>query len=105
MDATKEVLKQAIETYGEERQLCKAIEELGELIRAIGRYESTDGSDAEKTEDGFDKDLDNIAEEIADVRIMLRQLCMIYRIGKRTRLWEEHKIARLAQRLRHAEQP
>lgn len=50
-----------IENSGEENQKNKAIEELQELIDAIKK-----------------DDIDNIAEEVADVHIMLTQLSFIY---------------------------
>ena len=50
-----------IENSGEENQKMKAIEELQELIDAIKK-----------------DDIDNIAEEVADVHIMLTQLSFIY---------------------------
>ena len=50
-----------IDNSGEENQKMKAIEELQELIDAIKK-----------------DDIDNIAEEVADVHIMLTQLSFIY---------------------------
>ena len=54
-----------IEMNGKEKQKVKAIEELQELISAIQ-------SD----------DTDNVAEEVADVHIMLTQLSFIYCLNK-----------------------
>lgn len=47
--------------YGKEHQTIKAIEELAELIQALAKG-----------------DLDNIKEEIADVRVMLEQIEYLY---------------------------
>ena len=68
-----EILTSAIEKYGEKAQEEVAIEELSELIQAIchkhrGREH-------------------NIAEEIADVEIMLKQLKLINKCAS-----EVHKI-------------
>lgn len=56
---------QIIDVYGAKHQKQKAIEELNELIEAI------------KSED-----VENIAEEVADVSIMLTQLSMMYGLTK-----------------------
>lgn len=58
-------LWQIIAHYGYEHQKKKAVEELGELSRALARDLQYEG------------DRDNIAEEMADVYIMLAQLQLI----------------------------
>ena len=73
----KERLKKIIEHYGEEAQVKKAAEEFAELIRALMRG-----------------DRDNIAEEMADCRIMLGQLEIIYKNDVRVHYWECMKTAR-----------
>ena len=65
----------------------KAIEELGELIRAIARAD----------------DPDNIAEEMADVEIMLEQLKIILGNDADVERWTAKKLQRLNQRLHAAE--
>ena len=50
--------------YGKEHQTIKAIEELAELIQALAKG-----------------DIENIKEEIADVRVMLEQLEYLYGIS------------------------
>jgi NTP pyrophosphatase (non-canonical NTP hydrolase) len=62
----KKVLKDAIERYGEMRQVLKTIEECSELITAI-LHHFNDG----KVKKRF------VAEEVADVMIMCRQMAMI----------------------------
>lgn len=62
------VCEKAIFTYGAEHQKIKAIEELGELIQAIGR--SIIGEDH------------NVEEELADVEIMICQLRKMYQADK-----------------------
>ena len=59
-------LWQIIAHYGYAHQKEKAIEELGELARALARDLQGEGDRA------------NIAEEMADVYIMLSQLQLIY---------------------------
>jgi NTP pyrophosphatase (non-canonical NTP hydrolase) len=60
-DSISDLFFDAIKFFGKDEQVQKAIEELAELIRALSR-----------------KDKENITEEMADVRIMLAQLEMIY---------------------------
>lgn len=57
-----------IDHYGADAQKVKAIEELSELQKEIAKDLIGQGS------------IENVAEEIADVQIMLRQLQMIYGI-------------------------
>lgn len=52
----------------------KAIEELGELITAIGRYLHDPLSDPRER-------LDNIVEEIADCYIVITQLSLIFGVA------------------------
>lgn len=78
------ILKEAIEKWGSAKQINKAIEECGELIVELARQESR-------------RDIGNIAEEIADVRIMLDQLEMIFNLD--TSLIRKEKIERLEKRL------
>ena len=65
------IYQDAINHFGVEKQKMKAIEESSELIRAISR-----------------DDRENIIEEIADTRIMEKQLKIIY-------TFEESDIAKV----------
>ena len=81
-----EILNAAIEKYGEKAQEEVAIEELSELIQAIchkhrGREH-------------------NIAEEIADVEIMLEQLKIINGCHNQVLRITTEKLLRLEQRLK-----
>ncbi len=88
MDNVREkILRAAIRKYGRGPQQMKAIEELSELIRALARAD----------------DPENVAEEMADVRIMLDQLEIIFGNGQRVAAWEVQKLRRLDQRVHAAE--
>ena len=63
-----------------------AIEELSELIRALARAD----------------DAENIAEEMADVRILLDQLEIIFGNGQKVARYEMLKLRRLDQRVHAA---
>ena len=78
------ILRAAIEHYGKGPQRDKAIEELSELIRALARCD----------------DHENIAEEMADVRIMLDQLELIFGNHDRVKQYEYAKLTRLNERVR-----
>ncbi len=80
-----EILTTAIRTYGEEAQERLAIEECSELIQAIcHKHRGREN---------------NIAEEIADVEIMLEQLKIINNCGDIVAKIRNKKIDRLYQRV------
>lgn len=84
----KRILLRAIGRFGRGAQRDKAIEELSELIRALARSD----------------DRENIAEEMADVRIMLDQLELIFMNGERVRQIELEKLRRLDMRVHAADE-
>lgn len=81
----KTVLRQAIDVFGARAQEEKAIEELAELICAIAHKHC--GRDA------------NIAEEIADVEIMLEQLKQINQCHAEVEKIRNEKVERLFDRI------
>ncbi len=62
---SQKLLERMIQKYGESKQLDIAIEECSELIKAISKYK--------RNEDDPSR-IKSIAEEEADVRIMLEQI-------------------------------
>ena len=87
----KSVLSLAIDTFGKQKQVVKAVEELAELSQALCRDIVGQG------------DKGNIAEEIADVEIMLEQLKTIYRNTEEVADWKNFKIKRLSDRIQEFE--
>ena len=81
----KKILEQAIAVFGARAQEEKAIEELAELICAIAHKHCGRTS--------------NIAEEIADVEIMLEQLKLINDCFEAVEEIRAAKIKRLAERI------
>jgi NTP pyrophosphatase (non-canonical NTP hydrolase) len=63
----KEILKKAIEHYGEEYQMLKFVEELGEAVTAVARFALTLNEKTEK----------ELIDEVADVLIMSEQIRII----------------------------
>ena len=84
-----DILEKAIEKYGE-KQLDQAQEELAELIVAISKYK--------RNENKFT--ISNVIEEIADVRIMLKQVMMLLDIEEfEVKSEEIYKLNRLKERM------
>lgn len=86
----KDVLKKAIEHYGIDPQLNKAIEELSELIGAICKINRKDG-------------MLSLISEIADVKIMVTQLEMIFGCDKEVKVAMDKKLKRLLKRIEKGE--
>lgn len=82
-----EVLQRALDTYGSALQIMMVFEEMSELQKELckylrGKYSPT-----------------NIAEEIADVEIMLEQMKMLFRCADDVRDVRRRKVERLKERL------
>lgn len=85
------IILDTINTYGKESQCNVAIEEMSELTKEIcknfrGRPNT-----------------DSIAEEIADVKIMLMQLELIFNCTDKVIEWQDYKLRRLEERLKEKE--
>lgn len=61
-----ETIQKAIEHFGKESQIAKAIEEMAELTAELARFQNNRGMNV------------NLIEEIADVYIMMAQLREIF---------------------------
>ena len=83
----KEILKSALSLYGSTAQTVVAIEELSELQKELCKSLRT----------GADRP--HIAEEIADVQIMLEQMMMLYECHEDVSIWRHKKVNRLYERL------
>lgn len=76
------VIQQAIRHYGNKHQVDKAIEEMAELIQVLMKHR-------------IEFNRDNIIEEIADVEIMMQQLCLIFKCSDEVVNMRRQKIERL----------
>lgn len=76
-------LKEISSRYGRETQRIKLIEELGELITALAK----------------DNDFSAIADEIADVEILLTQYQMLHHAFRQVGKVKEYKVQRQLDRL------
>lgn len=86
-NARREIYRQAIDTWGAENQEKMVIEEMSELTKEICKHWR--GRD----------NLEAVADEIADVTIMLEQLQMIYNLYDAVCMHMDKKILRLQDRL------
>lgn len=81
------ICKKALEINGAEAQTCVVFEEMAELQKELCKHAR--GKENVKA----------IAEEIADVRIMLEQLTLLYDCETEVEVWRMTKLSRLAERL------
>ncbi len=79
--------KKAIMKYGRPSRLNLAVEEMSELTKEICKHI--------RGECRFDE----IAEEMADVEIMLEQLKMMFENSRHVSMYKEQKLQRLADRM------
>ena len=86
-DERKQIYQAACEKYGIDSQIVIAIEEMSELTKEICKISRGQGN------------VENLAEEIADVTIMMEQLRLIYDINDLTCGYIDAKIRRLQIRL------
>ena len=82
-----EILKNALKHYGANSQRIVAIEEMSELTKELCKVARGEENAA------------HIAEEIADVRIMLDQMEIMFDCRKQVELIESGKLERLRKRL------
>ena len=90
----KKVYEHAIDKYGIKPQMLMVIEEMSELAKAICKFFRVPGY--LEPDEGV---IDAIAEETADVTIMLEQLRLILGINDNVCEHMDQKIERLAERL------
>ena len=83
----KKIYHEAVEKYGEECQLNKFSEELGEFLAEYGRLRNGANN------------LAAFAEELADLTIMLEQLRMIYGVDDEVSEQMDYKVRRLHSRI------
>lgn len=77
------IYAQAAETFGRDNQITVAIEELSELTKELCKLKRLKGR------------LSDLAEEVADVTIMLEQLRILFDIGELADAIVDAKLRRL----------
>lgn len=91
----KEIFEKAILIYGQTAQEDVAIEEMSELIKAICKMRRAGVNEKPAATDA-------IVDEIADVSIMMEQLCMMYECFDAVENRRRYKVRRLENRLKEA---
>lgn len=86
-EADRTVLSKALETYGAEKQTLKVYEEMAELQKELCK--NSWGAD----------NLMEIAEEIADVQIMLEQMIILHDCADAVKGFRIAKLLRLSEKL------
>lgn len=81
------VLRRALDTYGSTLQIAMVFEETSELQKELCKYLRGRGS------------FEHIAEEIADVEIMLEQMKILFCCADDVRLVRRRKVERLKERM------
>lgn len=85
----EEILKKAINTWGERAQILMVLEEMSELQKEILKYINRGQNN-----------IDGIIEETADVEITLEQLKYIFNIHKQVEKCKDVKIEKIKSRLK-----
>lgn len=85
----QEIYKAAIDKYGANQQMMMCIEEMSELTKELCK--NMRGK----------KNKENIAEEIADVQIMLEQMKLLHDCGTAVCFYHDEKLQRLQKRIEH----
>ena len=86
----REILENALMTYGAEAQILMVMEEMAELQKELCKNIRGKANVA------------NIAEEIADVQIMLEQMTLLYDCEHAVQANREYKLMRLKSRIEAA---
>ena len=111
-DNMKRVLEKAIKHYGKSNQVTKCIEEVGELLQAVGKYltfastfnrqqkskKELPLTEGMKLNTDFLQAEQHLQEEIADAIIMLQQMRLMFG-PHHVDWWIDHKLERLNDRI------
>lgn len=84
----KKVFAKALEQYGEVPQINMVFEEMSELQKELCKHLRGQGNE------------NHIAEEIADVEIVLEQMKLLFNCTTLTHYYRQKKIHRLEERLK-----
>lgn len=85
--AEVDVFRSALKKFGGEKQTIKLFEEMAELQDSICKFVAQRGN------------VDHIAEEIADVQIMLNQMIILHDCADKVQEYRKQKVDRLKRRI------
>lgn len=87
-EVRRSVYTAAIDKFGEDCQIWKAVEEMSELTKEICKFQNGGGATRE-----------SIVDEIADVTIMMEQLRILFNVNDDVQERIDFKVSRLAGRI------
>ena len=102
MTDTKNIYWSAIETFGYDLQIAVAIEEMAELTKELCKAQRVTFAGRGGIGDGLIDNHDEIAEEIADVQIVLEELTLLFGVPVEVQIARRQKLARLEMRIEKA---
>ena len=102
MTDTGKLYWSAIKTFGVDLQLAVAIEEMAELTKELCKAQRTIFAARTGLGDGRIDNLDEIAEEIADVQIVLDEMMWAFGVAAEVQHARKQKLARLEMRIEKA---
>ena len=89
MISIDELYKLAIVEWGESAQIGVFIEEIGEVLQAISKYNRNPTMNR----------LENIIEELVDLEIMLEQMKVVFDVGEKFETMKITKLGNVAEML------
>ena len=102
MTETAKIYRAAIEVFGGDLQVAVAIEEMAELTKELCKAERKLFAAEMFIGDGKIDNHDEIAEEIADVQIVLEELMLLFGIPSEVQKARKRKLERLEMRIEKA---
>ena len=102
MTDTKNIYWSAIETFGYDLQIAVAIEEMAELTKELCKAQRVTFAGRGGLGDGLIDNYDEIAEEIADVQIVLEEMMLLFGIPSEVQKARKRKLERLEMRIEKA---
>lgn len=102
MTDTGKLYWSAIKTFGVDLQLAVAIEEMAELTKELCKAQRTIFAARTGLGVGRIDNLDEIAEEIADVQIVLDEMMWAFGVAAEVQNARKRKLARLEMRIEKA---
>ena len=102
MTETEKIYRAAIEVFGGDLQVAVAIEEMAELTKELCKAERKLFAAEMFIGDGKIDNHDKIAEEIADVQIVLEELMLLFGISSEVQKARKRKLERLEMRIEKA---
>lgn len=100
-DAGK-IYRAAIEVFGGDLQAAVAIEEMAELTKELCKAQRATFAGRGGLGDGLIDNYDEIAEEIADVQIVLDEMIWTFGVAAEVQEARKRKLARLEMRIEKA---